>query len=234
MDNGLAYDKDLARYYEHMPKEHAIVLDWIKEKKEVLEFGCHTGYFSSAMQKKGCSVTGVELFEPALEKAEPYLEKAILGNVEDPEVWKQIGEKKYDAVLFMHVLEHLVDPDRVLRNTHHVLKDDGLLIICLPNINNWVDRWDIFRGKFNYTETGVMDRTHLKFYNVKTARDFIERNGFKVNAYSGESMRVRFKVVPDIRVIWRINNVYSKVLYKLFSPNLTDKIVMYKANRRKS
>ncbi len=148
MDNQLAYDRIISNNINDIGKEHKIVLDWVGHNKKVLEVACHTGYVSAWLQRQGCEVTGAEIYGPALEKAKPYLHRSVLGNIEDTEVWSDIAKEKYDVVLYMHILEHLVNPDEILKKTQDILTPGGNVIICLPNISNWENRWEIFKGDF--------------------------------------------------------------------------------------
>ena len=227
MDNKLVYDK--ISHTKKLLPEHKKVLDWVGENKKVLEVACHTGYFSARLKENNCEVTGIEIYEPALKKAQPYLYKCILGDIEKEETWNEISDKTFDVILFMHILEHLINPELILAKAKLLLKQNGIVIICLPNINNWSNRWDIFKGNFNYTKDGVMDKTHFRFYNFFTAKKMIVAAGFNVLEYSGVSWKVRFQLVPDRWIGRKINNFYTTVLYKILSPNLTDKIIMFKA-----
>jgi 2-polyprenyl-3-methyl-5-hydroxy-6-metoxy-1,4-benzoquinol methylase len=232
MDNKLVYD-EIASHTKQLLPEHKKVIDWVGKDKKVLEVACHSGYVSAHLQQNNCKVTGVEIYEPALKKAQPYLFKSVLGDIEKEETWNKISDEKFDAILFMHILEHLIDPETILVKAKLLLNEKGIVIICLPNINNWVNRWDIFKGNFNYTSDGVMDKTHFKFYNFFTAKKMIEAAGYNVLEYSGVSWKVRFQIVPDRWIARKINDFYTSVLHRILSPNLTDKIIMFKADTNK-
>jgi 2-polyprenyl-3-methyl-5-hydroxy-6-metoxy-1,4-benzoquinol methylase len=235
MDNQLLYDREVPLKYDDLNDEHKVVLDWVGKNKKVLEFACHTGYFSAWLKKQGCEVTGAEIYAPALERAERYLTRSILGNIETDEVWQLVAEEKYDKVLYMHILEHLVDPEEILLKTKDLLKPGGQVIICLPNISNWVSRWEIFKGNFTYTDTGVMDKTHLRFFNYYTTSAMLERCGYKIEEYCGNSSKVAYnlfrgKRLARNRVINRLNWLFDKVIHKYARPNFTDKVLMFKVS----
>jgi 2-polyprenyl-3-methyl-5-hydroxy-6-metoxy-1,4-benzoquinol methylase len=226
MDNSLLYDRDHLDNFEDLNNEHRKVIGWVGQNKKVLEFACHTGYVSKWLQKNGCTVTGAEIYEPALEKAKPYLHRAILGDVEKAEVWNEIAKESYDVVLLMHILEHLVSPETILKKVQTVLNPGGKIIVCLPNVSNWNERWAMFRGDFDYTDTGVMDRTHLKFYNYFTAQKLLIDNGYSIEEYCGDSWKVKFYILPRRRIFQSVNNLYNKLLNSIFGPNMTDQISM--------
>jgi hypothetical protein len=84
------------------------------------------------------------------------------------------------------VLEHVLYPDDVLNFfVKNYLKDNGKVIISLPNIANWQIRFQLLLGKFDYMETGIMDKTHLHFYTFKSAKEMIQRNNLKIQKIIG-------------------------------------------------
>lgn len=232
MHNELLYDRKIPAIGEENP-EHKAVLRWVGDNKKVLETACHTGYFSALLKRQGCDVIGAEIYEPALEKAKPYLSRAISGNIEDEKVWSEISSEKYDVVLYMHILEHLVNPEEILEKTKDILNPNGFVIICLPNVSNWQDRWNMFRGKFNYTETGVMDRTHLKFYNYNSSIELIKKCSFEPIEYCGDSWKVTFRISSKLNRFGNINKRYNRFIHRHFKPNITDKVLMWKIALKK-
>ena len=54
------------------------------------------------------------------------------------------------------------------------------MVTNLPNIAHLSVRWNLLWGEFDYSSTGILDRTHLRFYTKRTARELIERSGLRV------------------------------------------------------
>lgn len=79
----------------------------------------------------------------------------------------------YDLLIFAHVLEHLVDPVACVERLLPHLKPQGRIVIALPNVANWRSRFQLALGRFEYTESGVMDKTHLHFYTYHTAAKYL-------------------------------------------------------------
>jgi 2-polyprenyl-3-methyl-5-hydroxy-6-metoxy-1,4-benzoquinol methylase len=127
----------------------------------------------------------------------------------------------------MHILEHLINPEIILEKTINILNPNGKVIICLPNISNWENRLEMFKGDFNYTDIGVMDKTHLRFFNYFTAIEFIQKAGFKVDRYSGLSWPIRFKLFKDVMFLSYINDYFNRFVHKITGPNFTDRITMF-------
>jgi SAM-dependent methyltransferase len=86
----------------------------------------------------------------------------------------------YDLALLSHVLEHLRYPETVLRRISRILQPGGYIAVALPNILNWHQRLLFLFGKFEYTEQGIMDETHLRFYTFSSGKQLLQRCGFKV------------------------------------------------------
>ena len=76
--------------------------------------------------------------------------------------------------------EHLTACDRLLRECRPALKTNGMLIVSVPNIANISVRLLLLLGKFDYTERGILDKTHVRFFTRKTARAFLEQNGYSI------------------------------------------------------
>jgi hypothetical protein len=81
------------------------------------------------------------------------------------------------------VLEHLVNPEQVLRQVRELLSPGGRVLVCVPNIAHLRIRLKLLFGRFEYESTGIMDMTHLRFYTYSTARRLIESAGFRIQSY---------------------------------------------------
>jgi len=69
------------------------------------------------------------------------------------------------------------------------VEKNGQVIVSVPNIANIHTRLLLMFGKFDYTERGLLDRTHVRFYTRKTARAMLEQAGYRIVAQ-------RMAVVP--------------------------------------
>jgi len=95
-------------------------------------------------------------------------------------VVKALGGKRFDRVLLLDILEHLRSPDRILTECRALLNAQGQLIVSLPNIANITIRLMLLFGRFDYTERGILDRTHVRFFTRHTARRFLRENGYEI------------------------------------------------------
>jgi len=89
----------------------------------------------------------------------------------------QIAERGFDLIFCCDVLEHLRDPDRVLGELISLLGPEGRIIISVPNVAQLPFRLKLLFGHFEYTEAGVMARSHLRFFTFKTAKEMIHKAG---------------------------------------------------------
>ena len=147
----------------------------------VLEIGCGEGEFSRALraarQQSRLEIVGVELCEGPAQRAASALDTLIIGNVEQLEL---PYEDYFDCVVFADVLEHLVDPWRMLSRARRLLRRDGTVVASIPNVQQWAVLRDLMMGKWEYQEFGIMDNTHLRFFTRKSIVKMFASTGFEV------------------------------------------------------
>jgi 2-polyprenyl-3-methyl-5-hydroxy-6-metoxy-1,4-benzoquinol methylase len=169
-----------ARYESPLGDRHgrnSIFVELAAEGRRILEFGCATGFISRHLAERGCHVTGVEIDAAAAEQARQWCEKVLVADLNKTGWASQVG-RGFDTILFGDVLEHLVHPESALREASEVLSPNGRVIICLPNIAHWRVRTGLLMGRFDYSSTGILDVTHMRFFTLKTARALIENAGY--------------------------------------------------------
>lgn len=143
----------------------------------ILEIGTAAGYLGSILRERGHSVVGVEIDPEAAERARPNYDQMCVGNLETFAFsWR--GE--FDWILFADVLEHLRNPAEVLARAIPCLKPTGKILISVPNVANVLVRFSLLLGRFNYTERGILDRTHLRFFTRKSLMEMLARTGLRV------------------------------------------------------
>lgn len=148
---------------------------------DVLDVGCGFATTSRSIADRGNRVTGIESSAEAVTVARSRVSDVIHADLQDlPEVKRALGERRFDVIIFADVLEHLAWPIGVLRGYLDLLKEGGSVIISLPNVGLWSVRLNLLLGRFRYEETGVLDRTHLRFFTRRSAREMIEQAGLKV------------------------------------------------------
>lgn len=150
---------------------HGLLLELVGADSRVLDLGCATGYLAEALGSVGCKVSGVEYVPEAAEKARPFLERLVIADLNELDLVAEFGAGSFDTVVFGDVLEHLTDPEAVLRGAVPLLAPGGSIVISVPNVTHGSLRLALLQGRWRYTETGLLDRTHVRFF---TRRSLIE------------------------------------------------------------
>jgi 2-polyprenyl-3-methyl-5-hydroxy-6-metoxy-1,4-benzoquinol methylase len=156
-----------------------LVFNAIPTGSHVLDVGCDTGRFGEALrQQKNCVVEGIEPCLEAAEVASGRLDHVFIQPVENERSFDDLKENEYDAILFLDVLEHLVDPWSVLQGVTKVLRPDGSIYVVVPNIAHVSIVRRLLFGRFEYQQYGAMDRTHLRWFTRNSLRQALVDAGF--------------------------------------------------------
>ncbi len=146
----------------------------------VLGVGCANGNLGAAVKARnaGTYYVGIELYEAADKRAAKRLDKVFVSDVERFD-WSRLAGNRFDCIVFADVLEHLVNPGDVLRSAISLLAPDGNVVCCLPNACHWSIISGLICGDWSYTETGVLDRTHLRFFTLKSFKKLLNDCGME-------------------------------------------------------
>jgi 2-polyprenyl-3-methyl-5-hydroxy-6-metoxy-1,4-benzoquinol methylase len=162
--------------YEFKPfkySSHYWILKMLEREREpvsILDVGTASGYLGEVWKKSGHHVTGIEFDSAAAARAK---ENYHAFRIADIETFDFPYRSEFDYIVFADVLEHLREPAAVLRRCVPGLKESGKIIISLPNVANWVIRLGLLFGKFDYAERGILDRTHLRFFTLRSAGELV-------------------------------------------------------------
>lgn len=158
---------------------HALALALVGHGQRVLEFGCGEGHVTRVLANRGCSVVGLELDPAAAEIASRFaVEVHVVDLDRDDYISKLIGQE-FDVALFGDVLEHLRDPLGALRSVQRVLAPrKGFVVLSVPNVAHADVRLNLLAGRFDYTPSGLLDETHLRFYTRESLDRLVDEAGF--------------------------------------------------------
>jgi SAM-dependent methyltransferase len=149
-------------YYDQARPEVAALVP--RRCRRVLEVGCGSGQLGRLLRERGHHVTGIELVPEKAEQARRWLNHVVTADVERDGF--PFPPASFDALIFADVLEHLVDPWRVLREAVEVLAADGVVVASIPNVQNIDVVRRLLRGRWDYRERGILDFGHLRFFTL--------------------------------------------------------------------
>lgn len=156
-----------------------------KNSARILEIGCGAG----ALGKKyietvnpGCEYWGVEYVPAAATEARKNIRNVIYGSIEDDSIIDRIPEDSFDVLIFGDVLEHLREPWDVLKKLSGKMRAGGICLACIPNTQHWSILMNLLNGAWEYQDSGLMDRTHLRFFTRKSMIDLFNTNGWQVTS----------------------------------------------------
>ena len=233
--NGLKYARNVARAVRRYKETVRSVKRWpefeeyfihypLKEAKysshyyfqqlagaghDVLDVGCGEGFLASTIARQGNRITGIDILpQPTLRDVFTRYVRADLGTGLPA---AELDGAKFDKVLLMDVLEHLSQPETLLRACREVLRPNGQAIVSVPNVANITVRLALAFGKFEYAERGILDKTHLRFFTRKTARRMLESCGFEATRQIGTVMPVELALglSPKNAVMKAVNRVLA-------------------------
>src|SRR4030095_11032922 len=155
---------------------------WVGRNHRVLDIGCGEGYFAQMLAKAGNDVVGIDILATPQERKsmKQYVQADLDQGLHA--ALPALAGQSFERVLLQDILEHVRAPEQVLADCHRLLDARGLLLISVPNVANITVRLALLFGRFEYTERGILDRTHVRFFTSRTAREMIERAGYDVVA----------------------------------------------------
>lgn len=162
-----------------------IIVDMIPHGASVLDVGCGTGAMSKLIvETKSAHVVGLE---PNSERAKAARSQSIEVICDEFNEKALSRLRHFDVILFSDVLEHFVTPSDALSLARRHLAPNGFIIASVPNVAHWTVRYNLMRGRFDYSSIGIMDVTHLRWFTRKTLQQLFESAGLQIDRIQGSS-----------------------------------------------
>lgn len=147
--------------------------------KMVLDIGCAGGYLGARVRQKGNYVAGIEVSQPAAQKAKEILDMVYTFDLERE--WpEEIKDRKFDLVIMAEIIEHVFDPTHLIKNVSDILNSEAEIIVTTPNIVSWPMRLKVIFGLFEYTDQGILDFGHIRFFTYKYLKKILAAGGLRV------------------------------------------------------
>jgi SAM-dependent methyltransferase len=196
------YARESALYLKTFRKRLALVSRWLPERARILDVGCAAGYFLRVMQQAGHDVHGVELSQAIAVEAVKALgaDRVHIGLLDDAVVAMDYQPRSFDLVTMWDVVEHVPEPQPVLRKLRELVKPGGRLLLETQNV---ASRWARLLGSrwhhYKHDE-------HLYHFTPDTIRRLLGDCGFRVleigSAYAGKYVSFGFLAERAARLGW--------------------------------
>lgn len=151
---------------------------------KLVEVGCGSGAFARAYKalNPDAFYTGLDVVSSYVDMASPWCDQALCLNIEQatPSFWKEV--EGADCWIFGDTLEHLADPWQLLVRIRASIPSDGCIAACIPNMQHWSVVHRLITGELHYEDQGLLDRTHLRWFTVKTMQTLFIDCGFKIES----------------------------------------------------
>ena len=193
------------------------LLKYIKGNNlSILDVGCATGINGKFLLEKEIAVKvhGIELNEEMGVLAQEFLNKVFIGDLNNRKFRSEIlnDPSDYDYILFGDILEHLLNPEIVLKDLVSKLKTDGKVIISLPNIAHLETFIQVFiKGSWPRNERGIYDQTHLRWFTRKDAFKLVEDQRLKIESFE-RIYRARDKMGSKFNWMHKLIKIFNKDL----------------------
>ena len=182
----------VSSYFEHFRGD---IIDIVPARaKCVLSVGCGAGKTEEKLVKRGVKVVGVEINPKAAEIARQRGLTILEGDASEIDI--DVANESYDGLIYADILEHLSDPVAVLKRHVKKLRPDGIVYVCVPNFRHYSVFWQLFiRGRVNYVDAGILDRTHRRITTRKMVLEWFDQVGLGLCSCTYIMHRRRDKLV---------------------------------------
>jgi len=151
--------------------------------RRLVEVGCSSGALARAYKalSPDCHYLGIEIDENYTALAERYCDQCVTLDIEaaSDEFWR--GCADVNCWIFGDTLEHLRNPWGVLQRVRATIPTNGVVVACIPNAQHWSLQARLSAGDFRYEVSGLLDKTHLRWFTRQTMIELFEQTGFRID-----------------------------------------------------
>lgn len=189
------YRKDIGKIHTkqnyYIPERLKVVVSMIPQetrKISVLDVGCGEGTLGLLLKNRHHDFysVGCDISEHSIELARPFYDKVLVLNIDDENPRDKIELDKFDYIVCVEILEHLMHPDTALIKLKGLLSDDGCMIVSFPNIAWWKYRLKLLRGHFPEESRLYHHAEHLHDFTIYSFKDLLQKANLKIVEIDGE------------------------------------------------
>jgi len=157
------------------------IVQKIDENSVILDVGCSSGALGRYLVgHKACIVDGVDIDPSAIDVCQPEYRKVVIRNLESESIAADFQEGAYDYIVVADVIEHISYPKYLLEQLRQLVKPHGKIIFSVPNITHIASAIELLNGQLNYSQSGLLDSTHVRFYSYQGLVDTLAASGIYV------------------------------------------------------
>lgn len=192
---------------------HATLEEWCAQRPpgSVLDVGCSDGAFGSVLRRHGHRVTGVDVVEH--DGVRTRVDEFHRADLNDG---LPLAGERFDTIVAADVIEHLVDPGRLLDDLAQRLAPGGRLLVSVPNISHWYPRFKIAAGLFDYDPRGPLDEGHLRFFTRRSLERLVKRHGYEIERRSAVGTPWEVLARPGLAPLVKVASFVDRVLVRVF------------------
>ncbi len=203
--NDLQYTQKDKTYFKHI---RLGLLEFIKDEKDLTILDIGGGGGETLLHLKNLGVAkSIHLFDIVDKVSDKDLfDSVTIGDIMTTDLF----DESYDIIIMSDVIEHLFEPQVMIEKAKRKLKDNGRSLVSIPNIQFIKAMYKVFiKGSFKYEESGVFDRTHMRFYCqpdmlelFKNHNDLEVLNMVSVNKYNNFKISILDKLTLGLFTKW--------------------------------
>lgn len=207
--NANAERKAGAYYMETRPDIQGLVN---ARGKRILDVGCAAGELGRAFKQDGAvEVVGIERSAEAAALAKECIDQVFVSDVENFSL--SLDDESFDYIIFADILEHTSDPWSVLTSFRRYLKPRGHVVASIPNIRFYAVIARLMFNRWDYRESGILDRTHLRFFTLPTIKEMFARSGYRIDRVDS-----KYRLFEDQSHIGRVGALANRWFCRLIAP----------------
>lgn len=209
-------------YFNRHGNIHLIQQIEAKEEEEfaVLEIGCDCGVTLLKIKNRypKVKIYGCEINKMAAAVASHVAEISV-NNIEDKNL--PFPKKMFRHIILGDVLEHLHNPLEVLVYCREFLCEGGSVIASIPNLMHISVMEQLLKGNFTYTETGLLDKSHIHFFTYYEIVRMFTEAGYHISAMNSINVEISEKQQRLMNELLALEgNAVEKWMYEAFQYNV--------------